>query len=244
MKAVISFRVLLAALALGAALALFFSGLGYRFGWWHFRTGTSMVRWSGYASIAALALTIVGLALPRVRARSTALLGAALVVSAIVAGIIAMWGVRGLSLPRIHDITTDMENPPAFVAVLALRAGADNKPAYDGKEAADGQRSAYPDIRPVVLKMPPRQAFERARDAAEGMGWDMVSADPSAGRIEAVATSFWFGFKDDVVIRVAAADGGTRIDVRSKSRVGRSDFGANANRVRAYLDKLRGQAAS
>ena len=233
-------RIVVMVLAAGAALALLSAGLGYRLGLWHFRIGTTMVRWSGYAGIAALVLAIVALAIPRVRAGSARPLAIALLLSGIVVGATGLYSVRGQSFPRIHDISTDMENPPAFVAIVPLRAGADNKPGYDGKEAADAQRKAYPEIQPLMMKMPPRQAFERARDAAEGMGWEIVSADPSAGRIEATATTFWFGFKDDVVIRVAAADGGTRIDVRSKSRVGRSDFGTNAKRVREYLDRLHG----
>ena len=241
MRMVHSFRVLVVVLAVGVALALLVAGPGYRFGWWDFRVGTTMVRWSAYASMAATALALVALAIPRVRRGAAGMLGAALVLAAIIGGITVMWGVRGRSVPRIHDISTDTENPPVFVAVLPLRAGAENKAAYDGKEAADAQKKAYPDVRPVLLKMPLKQAFERARDAAESMGWEMVSADPSAGRIEAVATSFWFGFKDDVVIRVTPENGGSRIDVRSKSRVGRSDFGMNAKRVRAYLEKLRSQ---
>lgn len=93
-------------------------------------------------------------------------------------------------------------------------------------------------IQPVVLNAPAREAFTRARAAAEAMGWQIVSADAAAGRIEAVATTFWFGFKDDVVVRITPQGAASRIDVRSKSRVGRGDAGTNARRIRAYLKRL------
>ena len=147
---------------------------------------------------------------------------------------------RARSVPPIHDITTDTENPPPFVAVLPLRAGSPNASEYGGAEIAEQQKSAYPDVQPVILSMPADQAFERARSAAEDMGWTMVAAVPAEGRIEATAETFWFGFKDDVVIRLSPADGGTKVDVRSVSRVGRSDVGTNAARIRAYFRKLEG----
>ena len=95
------------------------------------------------------------------------------------------------------------------------------------------------EIAPLLLQADPAQAFERARAAARDMGWEIVSADPAAGRIEAVATTFWFGFRDDVTVRVTPQNGQARIDVRSRSRVGRGDAGANAARIRRYLEKLR-----
>jgi uncharacterized protein (DUF1499 family) len=84
----------------------------------------------------------------------------------------------------------------------------------------------------------PNIAFERAKGAVEEAGWQIAREDPSAGRIEAVATTFWFGFKDDVVIRIAADGPGSRVDVRSKSRVGKGDLGTNAQRIRAYQRRL------
>jgi uncharacterized protein (DUF1499 family) len=143
-------------------------------------------------------------------------------------------------VPRIHDITTDTDHPPAFVAVLPLRATAPNTTDYGGPEVAAQQRSAYPDIQPALLELPPTQAFQRALAAARAMGWTIVAADSTAGRIEATATTFWYGFKDDVVIRLTPSDRGTRVDVRSESRVGGSDIGTNARRIRVYLTKLRG----
>ncbi|MGZ4877228.1 MAG: DUF1499 domain-containing protein, partial [Candidatus Angelobacter sp.] len=87
--------------------------------------------------------------------------------------------------------------------------------------------------------VPPAQAFDRAAAAAHGMKWEMVATDPAQGRIEATATTFWFGFKDDIVVRIAADGNGSRVDVRSLSRIGKSDVGANARRVRDYLAKVK-----
>ena len=106
-------------------------------------------------------------------------------------------------------------------------------------EIAAQQRQAYPDVVPLVLESPADVAFGRALEAARGMGWEIVAADSSAGRIEATATTAWFGFKDDVVVRVTPEDGRSRVDVRSVSRVGMSDVGTNAARIRAYLARLR-----
>jgi uncharacterized protein (DUF1499 family) len=148
---------------------------------------------------------------------------------------------RARSVPPIHDISTDTEDPPQFVAVLPLRANAPNPPHYAGQDTAHEQRKAYPDIQPLVLAVPTQVAFNRARDVAQSLGWQIMGADAGAGRIEATATTLWFGFKDDVVIRVLPqGTTGSRIDVRSKSRVGRSDAGANALRIREFLANLRG----
>ena len=112
--------------------------------------------------------------------------------------------------------------------------------AYPGAEFARQQRAAYPDIAPMLLAVPPRDAFAKAVAAAEAMGWEVVGRDAAAGTIEAVDTTKWFGFKDDIAVRVTPTpEGGSRIDIRSKSRVGRSDIGTNARRIRAYAERLK-----
>ncbi len=140
----------------------------------------------------------------------------------------------------IHDISTDLDNPPAFVAVVPLREAdsAQNPPDYSGPETAAAQRQTYPDIQPLTTSQPADAVFAAAREAVTRMGWTLVEASVGDGRIEATATTPWVGFRDDVVIRVASINGQTRVDVRSKSRVGRGDMGANAARVRAYLAEL------
>jgi uncharacterized protein (DUF1499 family) len=145
------------------------------------------------------------------------------------------WKRKAESVPPIHDITTDTINPPDFEAVLPLRAEAPNPPEYGGDSIAQQQKEAYPEVQPLALDLPPDQVFARAFETAQEMGWDVVSADAATGRIEATDTTFWFGFKDDIVVRVSGVSNGSRIDVRSKSRVGRSDLGANARRIQDFL---------
>jgi uncharacterized protein (DUF1499 family) len=225
------------AIAILALLMLFLSGPGARFGLWDFRTGFQLMRWAAYAGIAAALLAAAAVALSRGGARVIAAV-------ALVLGALAWfvpWNQRraAMGFPPIHDITTDTRNPPAFVSIAPLRADAPNPVAYAGDSAAALQREAYPDIRPMMMAMPVDSAFTRAVVAAREMGWELVDQDRRDGRVEATATTRWFGFRDDVVIRVSSASGISRVDVRSKSRVGRGDAGANAKRIRAYLARLR-----
>ncbi|MCX7141548.1 MAG: DUF1499 domain-containing protein [Proteobacteria bacterium] len=226
-------------LALACGLVEVLAGLGYRWGWWHFRVGIQIMRWSATTDLAAVALALAAAILAyRLGARRALATGAAgLVLALLVAGPpLYQWRMLD-QVPRIHDISTDTEAPPAYVAVLPLRKGAENSADYSA-EVAPLQKKAYPDIAPVMLDLPPAQAFARAERAARAMGWDIVAAVPEALRIEATDTTLLFGFKDDIVIRVSVAGSGSRVDVRSLSRVGRSDFGVNANRIRKYMKQL------
>jgi uncharacterized protein (DUF1499 family) len=150
----------------------------------------------------------------------------------------------GESVPRIHDITTDTERPPEFAALRAVRERSPNGAAYGGPEVAAQQKQGYPDIVPAFLPVPPDRALARAEAAARALGWETVAVAPAEGRLEATASTRWFGFKDDIVVRVTPAPGGSRVDIRSVSRVGKSDLSANARRIRAFLAALRrgGQA--
>ncbi len=132
-----------------------------------------------------------------------------------------------------------MLDPPQFLKVLPLRAGAPNPATYGGPEVAAAQKSAYADIQPQDFSQAPAETFALALAKAREMGWEIVDADAANSRIEATATTLWFGFKDDVVIRITAVGSGSRLDVRSVSRVGRSDVGANAARIRAFLTALK-----
>jgi uncharacterized protein (DUF1499 family) len=223
-----------------AALLLLGAGPGVRLGAWEFRTGFNLLRWGAYLGLAAALAALVQLAVPKLRPVRVGPLILALGLGALAAGVPWYWRNRARSVPPIHDITTDTADPPAFVAVLPLRAGAPNPAEYGGEEIAAAQQQAYPDVRPLILPLAPGAAFTEALAAARSAGWEIVAADSAAGRIEATATTGWFGFKDDVVVRIQPADGGSRIDVRSVSRVGKSDVGANADRIRAYLRSLGG----
>ena len=226
---------LILGLALLAAAMLFMSGIGTRAGFWSFRTGFTILKWSAYAGIATSILALVALLLPRVRAGHWVPLLSALVIAAAVAYVPWSWQRRARTVPPIHDITTDTERPPEFVAILPLRADARNPSAYGGNEIAEQQRRAYPDIQPIMLNVGADSAFRLAHAAAQRMGWEIVAVDSADSRIEATATTTWFGFKDDVVIRVEPAQQGSRVDVRSVSRVGRGDVGTNAARIRKYM---------
>lgn len=229
----------LAGLALGllALLMLFVTGPGSRFGWWHFRTSFNLMKYAAYAGGAAALLSLAGLLLSRGRGRIVAVAG--LVLGATAYLLPWSWRRDARQYPGIHDITTDVRNPPAFVAIAPLRADAPNPVAYAGDSVAQVQREAYPDIQPLMMAMPVDSAFSLAVAAVREMGWEMVDQDRRQGRIEATATTPWMGFKDDVVVRVSSASGISRVDVRSKSRVGRGDVGANATRIRQYLQRLR-----
>ena len=144
--------------------------------------------------------------------------------------------VLGASAPPIHDITTDMVNPPQFVSVVPLHTP--DRTVYEGETISSQQRRAYPDIQPAILELPVNVAFDHALAAVHEMGWLLVDADPTTGRIEATDTTFWFGFKDDLVVRITAVEDGARVDVRSLSRVGVGDLGANAKRIRRYMATL------
>jgi uncharacterized protein (DUF1499 family) len=230
------------ALAAIAVVLLALAPLGWRAGWWHYRFALlSLMPWAAYFGVAAL--TIAALALLFGRSRLE-LRGAAIAVIAFAGGgLVAYvpWHYDAMrhTVPSINDITTDTENPPAFSAVVPQRAAEGGNPvAYQGSKVAEQQKQAYPDVAPLTLALPPDAAFKRALGTAQRMGWTIVAADEAAGRIEASERSRWFGFTDDIVIRVAASGSGSRVDLRSSARLGRGDFGVNAARVRAYLSAL------
>lgn len=229
----------LACAALVCAACALLAGPGYRLGWWGMGAGIRGVVWSGGLAALCLLLALLGALRAwhrRLGPRPGRWLLAALA-SACTALPVAYFGYRAQTLPRIHDISTDLDQPPAFVAVLPLRQGAKNPAQYDPAVAAL-QRQGYPDIAPIGLAEPPAQAFARVLQAAQSMGWDIVAAEPASLRLEATATTLLFGFKDDIVIRVSPAAGGSTVDVRSLSRVGVSDVGTNAARIRAFRNRL------
>lgn len=225
-------------LAVAAVLMLLAAGPGVRLGLWDFRFGFQLLRWAAYVGIAGAGLGLLAL-LWRPAGSSLARPLVAVVLGAAAAVVPWRWQEQARRVPPIHDITTDTEHPPEFVAVLPLRADAPNPAAYEGAEVAGQQREAYPDITTLRVPQPPAETFGQALAAARASGWEIVAADSTAGRIEATATTRWFGFKDDVVVRIEPEGQGSRVDVRSVSRVGKSDVGTNAARVRGYLDRLR-----
>ena len=214
-------------LAVLAVLLLTISGPGTRADLWPFRVGFGMFAGALLVGFAAAGAAIVGLVLPLQRAHSGPLLVAALILGAASAAVPLDYVRRVKTLPYINDITTDTDRPPQFSPPKT----------YEG-HFAEFQRRRYPNVRPLELELPPKQAFARAAEAARGHGWEITALDESVGRIEAVVTTRWFGFKDDVVIRITPAGAGSRVDMRSKSRVGRSDVGTNAYRIEEFLARM------
>jgi len=142
------------------------------------------------------------------------------------------------SLPGIHDISTDLDNPPAFDKIRTIRGQMRGINSLDRKDTglAAKQRAAYPCVRPLEISTPMDRAFVQALQLAENLGWEPLNVATESGLIEASDTTFWFGFIDDIAIRVQATASGSRIDLRSVSRVGRSDIGKNARRICQFLE--------
>jgi uncharacterized protein (DUF1499 family) len=225
--------------ALACAVAMAASGFGYRLDLWHFRTGFTIIRWSFWIGAGAAVVSLLGLILSR--GKPPKMLAAALVgiaVGAVVAYIPWSWKQTLDAHPYIHDITTDIQNPPAYVAVKGLRKAGDHPVEYDGPEVAEQQRKAYPDLITLTVASDKNKVFAAAEAAVRTMKLEVVEANVDEGRIEATHTSLFYGFKDDVVVRVVADGNGSRVDVRSKSRVGRSDLGQNAKRIRTFMQTL------
>ncbi len=236
------------ALALGLGLVAAF---GTRFGLWNYHVGLfGIYPWSVYAAIAGAVLGLawaVGALIAK--SGAGARYGAvALAGSLVLIGPPVYYMLVAPTLPPIHDVTTDIEYPPRFEAVLPLRGSAENSARYEGTRRVFFkkrwhtvswlQRRYYGDIHPIGVLVPPAKLFWRAFDTAKAMGWTIVAFDARRGRIEATDTSFFFGFTDDIVIRVQPSGEGARLDIRSASRDGTTDVGENAARIRSFVKKL------
>ena len=242
------------AVLLAIFLPLFFAAaaLGTKFGFWDWKTGLltltrqvggKLMLFTFVVSAGALLLALF------VKPRKGVLISF-LAFCVPLAGIVhaKSVGKKAMALPFIHDITTDTKDVPSFSeAIQAMRKGL-NTVEYTGqvdpiskKPLAQAQADGYPDIKPLHYGQSKDEVFAKALKAAQKMGWDIVTQNPETGIIEATDTTFWFGFKDDVVIRVRALEGGgSKVDIRSVSRVGKSDIGANAARIRKYIKVLDG----
>ena len=228
-------------LAMGLLLLYPLAALGARFGVWHFKAAFALLGGGAITGLVLLLVTAVALLVAIHRHNDKAKHRAMLVVLVLLVplGYLVTVGVQASQVPMIHDISTDRDNPPAPVALLARR-GADANPLDYSAAVATAQAAAYPDIQPLYLSGEPQQALVRAQQAARALGWQVVDVDAAAGRLEATDTTFWFGFVDDIVVRVVAEGERSRVDVRSVSRVGKGDVGKNAARIRAFLQQLAG----
>jgi hypothetical protein len=238
-------------LAVGGLAAVLLASAGTAAEAWTFRTGFVILRYAFYAAVAGGVLSLIALVVarrdgPRTRRKNVA----ALLIAAGFVAYLGMHIVTAKRVPAIHDVTTDLADPPQLVT-LPLRAdNLENIPDNgDAKLAAlDPEsrwkalhRAGYGDLRGARIALSPAAAFARAEALVARRGWDVASINPRTGTIEATDTSQFFRFKDDVVIRVRpdpTRAGGSIVDLRSISRVGGSDIGVNAKRIRAFLADL------
>lgn len=148
--------------------------------------------------------------------------------------------LAGSGVPRIHDISTDLDHPPDFSVIKGLRAATDNPLDRKSPDNLDSlQREGYPDLKPLMLNRSPEVVFEQALKLVESRGWHVADASAASGIIETTAVTSVMAFKDDVIIRIQGTEQTTRVDMRSVSRVGISDLGVNAKRIRLFLADLK-----
>ncbi|MDO6731916.1 DUF1499 domain-containing protein [Marinovum sp. 2_MG-2023] len=224
--------------ACAAALILF----GGRLGLWQPITGFGLYRsYFNPLAMAVAAVGVIALVVHILRKERGGMLAGGI---ATIVGLALLAPMANATLnptPRaapIHDISTDTANPPLFEVLDETRDGARNTLDYGGPELAAMQAKAYPDIAPLETDLSAEAAFQRALAVAGDMGLDIVAQDIERLRFEAVARTAVFYFADDVVVVVTALDNGSRVDMRGVSRVGRSDQGVNAARIRAFQQQF------
>lgn len=232
-------------------LTFMLAGLGSKIGlWsWKFGLGTLSQKVGPLMLLISLLLGVIGILLwVFVQPRKGIVLSAIATIIPLI-GLVQLGSMKSKvgSLPYIHDITTNTQAPPVFSnAIIDARGSESNTLDYIGKKGPKGtlvsvlQSSAYPDIRPVLRSDDKAVVFGEALSLVKQQGWDIVTEDLESGVIEATASTFWYGFKDDVVIHVRDGEGGgTLVDMRSVSRVGMSDIGANAKRLGKLIEGLK-----
>jgi len=199
---------------------------------------------AGGALVFLIGLVYLVIAMRSDLGRNRNLVIVSMILGLVPVGIIGPQMAAAGDVPPIHDITTDTANPPAFVAIVPLRENAPNGYEYGVTEAWPAEKlgattmEAYPDLKPIESDLSVADAVDRTEDALRAMGLEIVAVDKEAGLVEATATTFWFGFKDDMVVRIVGNGEGSRIDLRSMSRVGQSDVGANAARITDFVDRF------
>lgn len=218
-------------LGLASILLLAVSVWGFRSGGWPWLRAYEVAGWGTWSAVAGVLVSMAGLFVWfRRRQGGAAVILLGLVLSMPVAGIGAVFEIAARTTPPINDVSTDTEDPPVFW----FTATPSEYPARN----AGQQRAAYPEVRPLEVAVLVDAAFVAALGLVEDRGWEILSADPAESQIEAIARSRLFGFEDEVAVRITETATGARIDVRSRSRLGQIDRGANARRIEAYLADL------
>ena len=241
--------VLALVLAAGGALAGLVAAVGSGAELWTFRPAFTVLRWAFFTAAAGGVLALAALVWGALtRARASALGLTALLLAVGYCGYVASWVRVASAAPAIHDVTTDPTDPPQF-RTLAVRAdNLESIPDLDDPALAalppidrlhEVQRRRYPELAPVRLPIAPDRALVLVADRMRARGWTVAKSDPQAGTVEATAVVSLFRFRDDIVARVRPAPGGSVVDLRSVSRVGTSDLGVNAGRVRDFAADLK-----
>ncbi|WP_144821598.1 DUF1499 domain-containing protein [Marinobacter piscensis] len=222
-----------------ASLLMATAGPAYKADWVSLGTAFTWLRQGAQLAVTAAVVGLITLVLAGILRRWRPALAGALVSLAVVAmlAVPVQMQQRAQSVPPIHDITTDTQAPPAFNMLAQARKAAPNAVEYPGAETARQQRAAYPELKPVTLDMPLPDAMDAALATIRDRGWTLAGTTDNT--IEATATTRWFGFKDDVVLRMTETQDGVQVDMRSASRVGKSDIGTNAERIQLFLEDLK-----
>ena len=230
-------KVLVSMISLIAFLLVALPAPLYRFGVVELGTAFTGSKFGLVAGVVALVLLAIQVIFKR-KTVSLASAAIAVIFSAIAIALPLGMMTTAKNVPPIHDISTDLVNPPQFAAIAPLRADAPNPVEYAGAEAAEQQRTAYPDLQTLTYSQSKPELVEASKQAVENLGWELVNTDADKGIVEATETTAWFGFKDDVIIRVTDNDSERLVDIRSKSRIGKSDLGKNAARIHALIEEL------
>lgn len=230
-------KVLVSLVSLSAFLLVALPGPLYKYGVVDLGTAFTGFKFGVFAGIATLILLVLQI----IFKRKTVTLGStimALLLSTIAIAIPLSMLNKGKSVPPIHDISTDLVNPPEFVAIAPLRADAPNPVEYAGVEVATQQRAAYPELQTLNYTQSKSELVEATKQAIDHLGWQLVNIDADQGIVEATDRTMWFGFKDDVIVRITDNGSKRLVDIRSKSRVGGSDLGKNAERIHDFIEEL------
>ena len=230
-------KVLVSLVSLSAFLLVALPGPLYKYGVVDLGTAFTGFKFGVFAGIAALILLVLQILFKR----KTVTLGStimALLLSTIAIAIPLSMLNKGKSVPPIHDISTDLVNPPEFVAIAPLRADAPNPVEYAGVEVATQQRAAYPELQTLNYTQSKSELVEATKQVIDHLGWQLVNIDADQGIVEATDRTMWFGFKDDVIVRITDNGSKRLVDIRSKSRVGGSDLGKNAERIHGFIEEI------